>query len=370
MRKAYLKEKKQRQYNLDNNIADDESNYFYLNLFSERRDLKYILTKKLGTFVQLTIVQSVDNPEDILIIANTHLYFHPLCEYVRLLQVKSIYERVLELKNKIEKYSAEELWNRDCSEIYDDMMSKNSFEAEEEDEDNDNLDLNEEDNTEDIFGVDEDFNEFKFHRDRMVESMLNKDKKFSSHFDQNFLKFRNSSAKKSTQTKDPVKVRVLVMGDMNFYTNSIGYNFLANSQISSAELFKAWYKLSHYSWKIKVEQVYKKLDAINSACNHAYLEAIDTPDFDIGPIPLAQFNSFFCKVNNLNLVSGSDVYEFTNYVPGFKAPIDHLFYSSSSLKLVHHAPMPSTEELDKEGALPSSVFPSDHISISMDFSFI
>lgn len=374
--KAYQNEKKLKQYNLENNIIDNDENYFYLKLFSLRKDLKYLLTKKLGTFVQITVVQNIFDKNDILIIANTHLYFHPLCEYIRLLQVKSIHERIVELKNILGGYSGEDIWNRNCSKIFDDLGKNDIIYNSEENDDLDiDIDINldeESDVVENLFGVDENFNESKFKKERMIESMLNKDKKFTNHFNQNYSDIRKLSSTSNTfsSKKTGVRVNVLLMGDMNFSTNSIGYDFLAKGKIDPKLLSRAWYYLSHYNWKTKVEFVYKKLDEIASGWNKALDSAENVNDLDMGPISLDQFNNCFINIkeNNLKLISGSGNYQYTNYVPGFKKPIDHLFYSSS-LELKEHAPMPSTEELEKEYALPSSVFPSDHISISMDFLF-
>lgn len=72
------------------------------------------LTKRLserGTSLQITILESIENNE-ILLVANTHLYFHPDADHIRLLQagISNIYieETIRQLKetvsNKCLKY--------------------------------------------------------------------------------------------------------------------------------------------------------------------------------------------------------------------------------------------------------------------------
>uniref|UniRef100_A0A182N0M5 2',5'-phosphodiesterase 12 n=1 Tax=Anopheles dirus TaxID=7168 RepID=A0A182N0M5_9DIPT len=55
--------------------------------------------------------------------------------------------------------------------------------------------------------------------------------------------------------------------------------------------------------------------------------------------------------------------DFTNYTVGFKACIDYIFYQQGALHVNDVIPMPSEEELAMYEALPSPVFPSDHIAL-------
>lgn len=57
---------------------------------------------------------------------------------------------------------------------------------------------------------------------------------------------------------------------------------------------------------------------------------------------------------------------------GFKAVLDHILYSKDNVQVKSLLEMPSESELTAETALPSSVFPSDHLRIQaklvLDFS--
>ncbi|CAJ1925547.1 unnamed protein product [Cylindrotheca closterium] len=65
--------------------------------------------------------------------------------------------------------------------------------------------------------------------------------------------------------------------------------------------------------------------------------------------------------------------EFTHYIVGFKATIDHIFMSeqsgTSTLRPLYHAPMPNVEEVTRNTAMPSVNFPSDHISLVCDLEW-
>lgn len=75
-------------------------------LYAVRPDLEDIVGGKLGTVAQLVVVQSVANPLDIFILANTHLFYHPLASYIRLMQVKTLLYHVERIKQEILQHAA------------------------------------------------------------------------------------------------------------------------------------------------------------------------------------------------------------------------------------------------------------------------
>uniref|UniRef100_A0A182YFG9 2',5'-phosphodiesterase 12 n=2 Tax=Anopheles stephensi TaxID=30069 RepID=A0A182YFG9_ANOST len=54
---------------------------------------------------------------------------------------------------------------------------------------------------------------------------------------------------------------------------------------------------------------------------------------------------------------------FTNYTVGFTACIDYIFYQTGVLTVNDVIPMPSEQELSMYEAIPSPVFPSDHVAL-------
>ncbi|XP_012284829.1 2',5'-phosphodiesterase 12 [Orussus abietinus] len=74
--------------------------------------------------------------------------------------------------------------------------------------------------------------------------------------------------------------------------------------------------------------------------------------------------------HDLELASACGTPQYTNYTVEFADCLDYIFYQTNSLKVAQIVPMPSIEELQLHSALPSVVFPSDHISICADLKWI
>ncbi|XP_053699293.1 2',5'-phosphodiesterase 12 [Sabethes cyaneus] len=55
--------------------------------------------------------------------------------------------------------------------------------------------------------------------------------------------------------------------------------------------------------------------------------------------------------------------KYTNFTVGFQACIDYIYYQSDVLRVNDVVPLPSEEELLAYDAIPSPVFPSDHIAL-------
>ena len=62
--------------------------------------------------------------------------------------------------------------------------------------------------------------------------------------------------------------------------------------------------------------------------------------------------------------------EFTNYTLGFKDCLDYIFYEKDKLQVDKVVPFPSEEELKMYDAIPSKLFPSDHIASICDLKWI
>ena len=59
--------------------------------------------------------------------------------------------------------------------------------------------------------------------------------------------------------------------------------------------------------------------------------------------------------------------KYTNYCPDFKGTLDHILYNKTGLEVVEFLEMPDDETIKSEEALPSTLFPSDHIRIEAKF---
>lgn len=70
-----------------------------------------------------------------------------------------------------------------------------------------------------------------------------------------------------------------------------------------------------------------------------------------------------------NFKSACGCPEFTNYTVGFSACLDYIFYQTDKLKVSQVVPFPTTDELKAHMAIPSIVFPSDHIALIADLEW-
>lgn len=61
--------------------------------------------------------------------------------------------------------------------------------------------------------------------------------------------------------------------------------------------------------------------------------------------------------------------DYTNYTHLFAACLDYIFYQCDRLEVKQYVPLPSNEELKANIAIPSVVFPSDHVSLIADLKF-
>jgi len=73
--------------------------------------------------------------------------------------------------------------------------------------------------------------------------------------------------------------------------------------------------------------------------------------------------------HSLPLASAYGTPEYTNFTEGFAGCLDYIFYQHDQLDIAQVVPLPSTEELQQHVALPSVVFPSDHIALVADMSW-
>nr|CAD7447309.1 unnamed protein product [Timema bartmani] len=57
---------------------------------------------------------------------------------------------------------------------------------------------------------------------------------------------------------------------------------------------------------------------------------------------------------------------FTNFTAGFSGCLDYIFYQIDQLEITQVVPLPSIEDVTEHTALPSVVFPSDHVALVAD----
>lgn len=73
--------------------------------------------------------------------------------------------------------------------------------------------------------------------------------------------------------------------------------------------------------------------------------------------------------NELKLISAAGHQQFTNYTSFFKELLDYVFVEDAAFEVERIAQFPPEEVLGENLALPSPVFPSDHIVVAVDLRF-
>ena len=87
---------------------------------------------------------------------------------------------------------------------------------------------------------------------------------------------------------------------------------------------------------------------------------------------LSNENSGICLPNlthDLNLISAAGFPLYSNYTKHFKDILDYIYIENDKCEILRVAPFPSEAVLSERTALPSKVFPSDHIAVAVDIKF-
>jgi hypothetical protein len=85
------------------------SAYLHAHVFSKRPELLDILCGKISTIAQFTICERVAAPgghgsgKDMVLVANTHLFYHPVADFVRLHQLFAVVQCLQHMKQQILK---------------------------------------------------------------------------------------------------------------------------------------------------------------------------------------------------------------------------------------------------------------------------
>eukprot|EP01041_Mallomonas_annulata_P002814 gene2814-5536_t len=295
-------------FHLKNALSSDVS---LQDLFSIRPDLFDIACSKLGTTSQIEILQYKNNPKHIFIIANTHLFYHPGASYIRLLQTHVIIQKISQLKSEI------------------------------------------------LFLGLENF--------LMKENITNND--YVS--DVNLIDISDGN----------IEVSVVFAGDLNSTAEDGVIEYLSSGVILPEH--DEWKSMDTFKWG-KAERKAAAALAVEGEgegeIHTASSKSYENNDNDNGyeNVPITVLSSQLSEIlpvltHDLGLFSATGFPTYTNFTRGFQDLLDYIFIpcyssSSSSLNVVSVAPFPSYDVLIEEIALPSEVFPSDHLSVVIDLS--
>lgn len=71
-----------------------------------------------------------------------------------------------------------------------------------------------------------------------------------------------------------------------------------------------------------------------------------------------------------NMSSATGCPKYTNFTHLFAGCLDYIFYETDNIELAELIPLPTDDQLRTHTAIPSVVFPSDHVSLVADLKFI
>lgn len=144
------------------------------------------------------------------------------------------------------------------------------------------------------------------------------------------------------------KPAVFLCGDLNSEPDTSAIELLQRGKVSAG----------HYEWNDSARFVSPKLKKGSAVQPNDY-EAHEAPSFTGADLE-----------NPFDLASADRLLTpFTNFVMGYIATLDYIFYDTTKFGLEFWVPTPSVEDVrEYNGTLPSVRYPSDHISIIAEFT--
>lgn len=100
-------------------------------LYQVRPDLQDIIGGKLGTVGQIAVCQRVRGNQELVILGNTHLFYHPLASYIRLLQSRTLVHFIQNIQQQLQSFLEGKTtnWNQSFASFQaEDMILKQELE--------------------------------------------------------------------------------------------------------------------------------------------------------------------------------------------------------------------------------------------------
>ena len=146
--------------------------------------------------------------------------------------------------------------------------------------------------------------------------------------------------------------------------------FCCSGKVSEKGLRYAWERLTHFAWGDNAGETADMSEEIEKMLDERlnYLD-INGPT---GPLPLDYFSQ---NVQRFVNVTPTEQVGLSNFIAAFKDHLDYIFVSENLINsqirdCISLAPMLPVDILEQETALPSSVIPSDHVSLVVDISLV
>jgi 2',5'-phosphodiesterase len=287
-------------------------------IYSIRPDLRDVLGGKLGTIGQITVCQCLWNPARVILIANTHLFYHPSAGFVRLLQTDVITRTMLDIRTYIETAGLEGLDQLICE---------------------------------------------------------GEDRSEGGNRSMDHLNKGENKGGRSPQDRyvKPPTVSVLFMGDFNSTSETAVIEYLDTGVILSEH--EVWETINTFHWGQRSESETDTKDTLQSSGSDCTTSTGLRKSSKIRSAGLNDAHGAILTAitptlsHPFSLISASST-PYTNYTKGFKDILDYIYYQSDHLRVIRVAPFPSEDILSQDVALPSQHFPSDHLAVAVDLMLI
>ncbi|KAG7391510.1 Endonuclease/Exonuclease/phosphatase [Phytophthora pseudosyringae] len=138
---------------------------------------------------------------------------------------------------------------------------------------------------------------------------------------------------------------VVMCGDWNAHPRAPLVAFLLDGQIDSSETH--WQQVPSFRWNLS------RVEESDASGRVEHTTQVRPNRFE----------------HALQLVSACGIPAFTNYVTSFVDTLDYIMVGSKVLQVREVFPFFTEEEVTHEVALPSSTFPSDHVSLVCDLTW-
>lgn len=291
----------------------------YMRPFWETRpDLRGAITGKLGTIVQIILCESVARPGQYVIVGNTHLFYHALADYIRLLQMHVMVSRIEELVNDLKRLDGQVITPSDLQRPGDDEIDPLYLQLQ----------------------VDK--------SNQLLPTHLKQVHKPSQEI--------------MLSGASTTPIGVVVLGDLNSDPGSAAMSYL-DDRIADVNRMTHAYSRRLSQFRMSGGTSYEEEEERTGASTEQEEQEVAVVVGDHGPIPVETFQ------HTLPLISTTREVKYSNYIAAFKAHLDHIHVNEDAFEFLELAPVASEKQMQMETALPSTVFPSDHVLLSVDVAF-
>lgn len=172
---------------------------------------------------------------------------------------------------------------------------------------------------------------------------------------------------------------VVLAGDFNFTRITGGYKLMTTGEVDDANTcwekgYKFWWGCDKGQGGVASEEEQSNGDGKPPAASTAATATEEANGIVVpppGPPTSALQMHLRSPIAPLEDTHVNDpTIRWTNYALSFKAIIDHIFVDRSTLRTVSTIPFPTEEEISKDVAIPSALFPSDHVPLVAELDYV